>query len=48
MFYISGVSSYGMEADPSRFFYLKEECFLMIHLCDIKISFMINEMFTSL
>ena len=23
------VSSYGMEADPPRFLYLKDECFLM-------------------
>ena len=30
-----GVSSYGMEADPPRFLYLKDEYFLMIDWCEI-------------
>ena len=34
----TGVSSYGMEADPPRFLYLKDECFLITDLCDIDIS----------
>ena len=33
-----GVSSYGMEADPPTFLYLKDECFLMTDWCDIDIS----------
>ena len=33
-----GVSSYGMEADPPRFLYLKDEYFLMTDWCDIDIS----------
>ena len=32
------VSSYGMEADPPRFLYLKDEYFLMTDWCDIDIS----------
>ena len=33
-----GVSIYGMEADPPRFLYLKDECFHMTDSCDIDIS----------
>ena len=33
-----GVSIYGTEADPPRFLYLKDECFLMTNWCDIDIS----------
>ena len=33
-----GVRSYGMEADPPRFLYLKDEYFLMTDWCDIDIS----------
>ena len=33
-----GVSSYGMEADPTRFLYLKDEYFLMTDLYDTDIS----------
>ena len=33
-----GVSSYGMEAGPPRFLYMKDECFLMTDWCDIDIS----------
>ena len=33
-----GVSSYGMKADPPRFLYLKDECFLMTDWCDLDIS----------
>ena len=33
-----GDSSYGMEADPPRFLYLKNEYFLMTDRCDIDIS----------
>ena len=29
-----GVISYGMEADPPRFLYLKGECFLITDWCD--------------
>ena len=35
---VPGVSSYGMEADPLRFLYLKDECFLMTDRCDKNIS----------
>ena len=34
----TGVSSHEMEADPPRFLYLKDECFLMTDCCDIDIS----------
>ena len=33
-----GDSSYGMEADPPRFLYLKDEYFLMTDWCDLDIS----------
>ena len=33
-----GVSSYGMEADPPRFLYLKDDCFLTTDWCNRDIS----------
>ena len=40
-----GVSSYGMEADPPRFLYLKDECFLMTDCGDIDISLIMKKSF---
>ena len=37
-----GVSSYGMEADPTKTLYLKDEYFLMTDWCDIDISLILK------
>ena len=41
-----GVNSYRMEADPPRFLYLKDECFLMTDLCDVNISLIMKKSVT--
>ena len=40
-----GDSSYGMEADPPRFLYLKDEYFLMTDWCDTDISLIMKNSF---
>ena len=42
-----GVSSYGKEANPPRFLYLKDECFLMTDWCDTNMKNSKSVTFTS-